>query len=163
MASVLDFDRYHSELDRQLLRRIGYTNGLHKIRRFTRVVEYLFPIMPTSAALLAQVIIREENANSNGTERQLKGTKYAVGIVEVAQALTLIERFGRKLSLSSQGYACHALNAQKAPEHILDAFLLEKVIESDGECSLNVLRIVSEGTVGLVGIGEALMSRLLCL
>src|SRR6266852_2566946 len=163
MASVLDFERYNAELDRQLLRRIGYTNGLHKIRRFARVVEYLYSIMPTSAALLAQVIIREENAKADTRERQLKGTKYAVGIVEVAQALTLIERFGRKLSLSSQGYACHALNEQTVPEQVLDAFLLEKVIESDGECTLNILRIVSEGTVDLAGIGESLMTRLLAL
>jgi hypothetical protein len=161
MASVLDFERYSADLDRQLLRRIGYTNGLHKIRRFTRVVEYLFPIMPTSSALLAQVIIREENARADTGERQLKGVKYAVGIVDVTQALTFIERFGRKLSLSSSGYACHALNSHKVPECVLDALLLEKVIESDGECSLNILQIVNEGTVDLVGIGETLMNRLL--
>lgn len=163
MASVLDFERYKAELDRQLLRRIGYTNGLHKIRRFARLVEYLYPIMPTSAALLAQVIIREENARPDEGERQLKGTKYAIGIVDVAQALTLLERFGRKISLSSQGYACHALNQHGVPSQALDVFLLEKVIESDGECSLNILRILSEGVADVREIGGALMRRLLAI
>jgi hypothetical protein len=162
MASVLDFERYKSELDRQMLRRIGYTNGLHKIRRFARVVEYLYPIMPTSAVVLAQIIIREENERGQ-SERPLKGTKYATGIVDIAQALTLLERFGRKIALSSQGYSCHALNERHEPESVLNAFLLEKVIESDGECALNILRIVSEGGTDAIRIGEILMGRLLAL
>src|SRR5579862_4723347 len=126
MASVLDFERYSSEISRQLLRRIGYTNGLHKIRRFGRLVEYLYPIMPTSARLLAQVIIREENLRPDEAERPLTSTKYAIGIIDVAQALTLLERFGPKIALSSQGYALHAINQRTNDEHVL-AFLLGKV------------------------------------
>jgi hypothetical protein len=163
MASVLDFERYHDQLDRQLLRRIGYTNGLHKIHRFARVVEYLYPIMPTSARVLAQVIIAEENKRTAEGARQLKGSKYAIGIVDVAQALTLIERFGTKLSLSSQGYACHALNTYYSSSSAMDAFLLEKTIEIDGECTLNILRLVKEGTSDVVGIGNSLMTRLLAI
>jgi hypothetical protein len=162
MASVLDFERYKSDLDRQMLRRIGYTNGLHKIRRFARVVEYVYPIMPTSLPLLTQVIIREEIERTE-SDRQLKGTKYAAGIVEVTQALTLLERFGRKIALSSQGYSCHALNERPDPDDVLNAFLLEKVIEADGECSLNILRIVSEGETNAIEIGKILMGRLLAL
>jgi hypothetical protein len=163
MASVLDFDRYHDQLDRQLLRRIGYTNGLHKIHRFARVIEYLYPIMPTSARVLAQVIIAEENKRTAEGARQLKGSKYAIGIVDVAQALTLIERFGTKLSLSSQGYACHALNAYASSPSVVDAFLLEKTIEADGECTLNILRLVKEGTRDVSDIGSGLMRRLLAI
>jgi len=161
MASVLDFDRYHDQLDRQLLRRIGYTNGLHKIHRFVRVAEYLYAIMPTSARVLAQVIIAEENKIMVEGARQLKGSKYALGIVDVAQALTLIEKFGPKLSLSSQGYACHALNQCGFSQSALDAFLLEKTIEADGECTLNILQLVKEGALELLDIGSTLMSRLL--
>src|SRR5713101_3768995 len=87
MASVLDFDRYANDLQRQLLRRIGYTNGLHKIHRFSRVVEYLFSTMPTSVPMLAEVIIREENKRIADSGRPLGGKKYAVGIVDVASAL----------------------------------------------------------------------------
>jgi hypothetical protein len=163
MASVLDFERYSSDLNRQLLRRIGYTNGLHKIRRFARVVEYLYPIMPSSMTMLVQIIMQEENVRATDTsDRPLKGKKYAQGIVDVAQALLLLEKFGPKIALSSQGYACHALNRsdQIAP---IEAFLMEKVIECDGEYLLNVLRLVSEGMKDAVEIGRELSQRFLSL
>jgi len=163
MGSVLGFERYSGELQRQLLRRIGYTNGLHRIRRFGRVVEYLYPIMPTSIPVLVQAILREENLRSEmegASARQLKGRKYARGIVDVAQALLLVERFGPKISLSSQGYACHAIIG-KRKEAVLDAFLLQKVIDSDGEYSLNILRLVSEGASDVPVIGRQLTDRFL--
>jgi hypothetical protein len=158
MASVLDFERYEPDLQRQLLRRIGYTNGLHKIHRFLRVAEYLYPLMPTSAKLLAEVIIRQENERWS-SDRPLKGSKYAVGIVDVALALGLIERFGRKLALSSEGYAAHALFTSQASQPALDAFLLQRVIEADGEYTLNVLRIVSEGSSDVLVLGQTLLYR----
>jgi hypothetical protein len=161
MASVLDFERYHDQLDRQLLRRIGYTNGLHRIHRFARVVEYLYRLMPTSGLVLAQVIIEEENKRPSEGARQLKGTKYASGIVDVSQALGLVEKFARKLSLSSQGYACHALNTLASSHPAIDAFLLEKIIHSDGECTLNILRLVNEGTRDFFQMGTNLMPRIL--
>lgn len=159
MASLLDFERYGADLQKQLIRRIGYTNGLHKIRRFLRVVQYLHPIMPTSAALLAQVVIRQENDREENSDRQLKGSKYAVGIIDVAGALGLLERFGRKIALSSEGYASYALCESDACISVLDAFLLERVIEADGEYVLNILRIVGEGTHDVIPIGEMLVKR----
>lgn len=164
MASVLDFERYSSDLQRQLLRRIGYTNGLHKIRRFPRVVEYLYPVMPTSVPMLVQILIREENIRSDvsdGPGRPLKGRKYAQGIVDVAQALLLIDKFGPKISLSSQGYACHALTQTTAAG--VDPFLMQKVIDSDGEYSLNILKLVSEGVVEVPAIGNELRERFVAL
>src|SRR5208282_846605 len=166
MASILEFERYKTELNRQLLRRIGYTNGLHKIRRFARVVEYLYPVMPTSVGVLAQVIIEEENKRPEepgGSDRQLGGKKYAIGIIEVAQALTLLEKFGTKIALSSQGYACHALNQQRDLRKPLDAFLFERIVQSDGECVLNILRLINEGHTHFADIGETLMKRFLSL
>ena len=157
MASVLDFERYRSDLGRQLLRRIGYTNGLHKLRRFARVVEYLYPIMPTSSALLAQIIIDRENRLIVDDGRPLKGSKYAKGIVDVAQQLVLLERFGTKIALSSQGYACHALNNLPNADKALNSFLLHKVLEAHGEYTLNILRLVSEGLYSSVELGRALM------
>ncbi|MGH9472076.1 MAG: hypothetical protein ACRD1M_04980 [Terriglobales bacterium] len=158
MASVLEFERYGKELERQLLRRIGYTNGLHKLRRFARIVDYLYPIMPTSVRQLAQVIIQEENAAGSN---QLKGIEYATGIIDVTRALVLIERFGPKIALSSPGYACHALVSSGAGEAAVDAFLFEKVVQSDGEYTLNVLRLVSEGVVDVRELGGKLFERFL--
>jgi len=166
MASILEFERYKSDLNRQLLRRIGYTNGLHKIRRFARLVEYVYPIMPTSVRVLAQVIIQEENKRTEELgegDRQLQGKKYATGIVDVAQALTLLEKFGTKIALSSQGYACHALNQREELTGALQAFLLERIIQSDGECVLNILRLVNEGYTHVAEIGDVLMQRFLSL
>lgn len=160
MPSVLDFERYGSELSRQLLRRIGYTNGLHKIRRFARVVEYVYKVMPTSVAELTQIIIREENARG---ESQLGGVEYAAGIIDVARALLLLERFGPKIALSSQGYACHALMRTSAPEPHIDPFLFHKVVEADGEYTLNILRLINEGISEPTALGEALFARFLAL
>src|SRR2546426_700913 len=141
MASVLSLERYAADLSRQLLRRIGYTNGLHKIRRFARVVEYVYPIMPTSARQLAQIIIREENKRAADKETQLRGADYASGIIDVAKALLLLERFGPKIALSSQGYACHALVQTGCEQSVIDSFLFHKTIEADGEYTLNILRL----------------------
>ena len=165
MGSVLDFERYGGELQRQLLRRIGYTNGLHRIRRFSRVVEYLYPAMPTSVPMLVQILIREENLRSDreqASARTLRGRKYSQGIVDVAQALLLIEKFGPKISLSSQGYACHAL-VQLADESVLDAFLMQKVIDSDGEYSLNILQLIAEGISDVSAMGRELTERFIAL
>lgn len=155
MASVLDFERYAADLNRQLLRRIGYTNGLHKIERFARVVEYLYEVMPTSKRLFAQIVIEKENAAS---EPHLTGPEYAKGIIDVAQALDLIEKFGPKLSLSSSGYACHALNVfdQGCP---LLSFLLASVIASDGEYTLNILRLIYQGHSDVEALGSLLMDQ----
>jgi hypothetical protein len=162
MPSVLDFARYKGELERQLLRRIGYTNGLHKIRRFARVVEYLYGAMPCSARLLAEIIMREENRSSlEDSERALSGAKYARGIVDVCSKLELIEGFGPKLSLSSHGYACHAINQQVHREQLLDAFLLSRVVSADGEYSLNILRLIAEGTTETDVVGRELFRRFL--
>lgn len=163
MASVLDFARYSSELQRQLLRRIGYTNGLHKIKRFARVVEYLYAIMPSSVALLAQVIIREENKLANNNETPLSGIKYARGIVDVVGGLHLIDKFGPKISLSSEGYACHALTVEGGPlsEQLVDVFLLERLIHADGEYALNILRIVGGGVTDVIKIGRLLTESFL--
>jgi|HubBroStandDraft_2_1064218.scaffolds.fasta_scaffold05216_3 hypothetical protein len=161
MASVLDFERYNADLQRQLLRRIGYTNGLHKIRRFARVVEYLYSIMPTSIRVLAQVIIREENKQIGPNDAPLKGKEYAAGIVDVAGGLGLTEKFGPKIALSSEGYACHALTVDESSnnQELIDDFLLERLIESDGEYVLNILRIISEGTTDVMKIGLLLTER----
>jgi hypothetical protein len=116
--------------------------------------------MPTSVAMLVQVLIREESVRADmddTTGRPVKGRKYAQGIVDVAQALLLIDKFGPKISLSSQGYACHALT--KTAEAALDPFLLHKVIASDGEYSLNILRLVAEGAADVPTIGKELTAR----
>ena len=110
MPSLLEFKRYSKDLDRQLLRRIGYTNGLHYIERFARVVEYVYPIIPCSELLLREIIMHSEKTATG--EQAIKGTKYAQGVVDVARALGLLEKVGPKLSLTDQGYALHAINSR---------------------------------------------------
>lgn len=163
MASVLNLERYGADLNRELLRRIGYTNGLHKIRRFARVVEYLYPIMPTSSRQLAQIIISEENKKGGQNEAQLSGAEYAMGIIDVAKAFLLLERFGPKIALSSQGYACHALIQSNCEREVIDSFLFHKAIEADGEYTLNILRLVADGISGVVRLGESLKERFISL
>jgi hypothetical protein len=116
--------------------------------------------MPTSVRQLAQIVIREENRRID-KDGSLAGVEYATGIIDVARALMLLDRFGPKLALSSQGYACHALNSVHDSEDAVNAFLLNRVIESDGEYTLNILRLVGEGLLDTLEIGRALFDRFL--
>lgn len=162
MSSVLAFERHQAEINRQILRRIGYTNGLHRIRRFTRVVEYVFDIVSTSRSLLVQTIIEREAQLERPDSRKLTGPKYVQGIIDVAVALGLLERFGPKIALSSEGYACHCLSITDGAEsRALDAFLFRRIVACDGEYSLNVLQLAAEGKRAVVDVGVALLERFL--
>lgn len=162
MSSILAFERHQADLNRQILRRIGYTNGLHRLRRFPRVVEYVLAIMPTSRPLLVQTILEREATLERPDSRKLTGQKYVQGIIDVAAALGLLERFGPKIALSSEGYACHCLSVTDgADSRAMDAFLFRRIITSDGEYSLNVLQLVAEGKHSVVKIGVALLDRFL--
>jgi hypothetical protein len=49
------------------------------------------------------------------------------------------------------------LNNLPSADQALNAFLLHKVLEADGEYTLNILRLVSEGLYSAVELGHALM------
>ena len=161
MASILEFLRYRSELDRQLLRRIGYTNGLHYIERFARVVEYVYPNIPCSLPLLQEIIINSERERT-GTSA-LKGDKYTQGIIDVTRALGLLEKVGPKISLTGKGYALHAIKNIESYTNRIKPFMFVRVLEADGEYTLNILRLIDEGYRGSKAIGEELMKRFLTL
>ena len=161
MPSTLEFLRYRSDLDRQLLRRIGYTNGLHNIARFARVVEYVYSNIPCSLPLLLEIIINSERKRRNTSN--LQGNKYTQGIIEVTRALGLLEKVGPKISLTDNGYALHAINRISFYNNGIKPFLFVRVLETDGEYTLNILRLIDEGYHGDTGIGEELIKRFLAL
>jgi hypothetical protein len=158
MPSLLEFKRYSQDLDRQLLRRIGYTNGLHHIERFARVVEYVYPIIPCSELLLREIIMHREKTATE--EQAIKGTKYAQGVVDVARALGLLEKVGPKLSLTGQGYALHAIKCSlNSHEDGVKLFLFVCILNSDGEYTLNILRLIDEGWHDTQTLGEELLRK----
>ncbi|MBT9140331.1 MAG: hypothetical protein DDT30_00907 [Dehalococcoidia bacterium] len=152
MASILEVGQQLPLIDRELLRRIGYTNGLSDIWRFARVVEYLYPRIPCALPVLREVIMHEEKA--------IDGAKYAQGVVDVARALGLLEQVGTKLSLSARGYALHALEQLDLTGESRRVFLLMSVMEFDGECTLNLLDLYTRGHGETADVGNHLMTRL---
>jgi hypothetical protein len=159
MPSILELSRNKAVLNRELLRRIGYTNGLHDIFRFARVVEYLHPIIPATIVSLKAEIAEQENKRT--AQSKLSPNKYTQGIIDVARALGLIDKVAAKLSLSDRGYALHAV--QNQPETSREgtrAFLLMLALNSDGEYLLNILDLIRKGTTSTVEIGERLMDRM---
>ncbi len=156
MAGILELDRQKLHIKRELLRRIGYTNGLHHIDRFARVVEYLFPIIPTTTATFQSVIIEDEKSFTG-----VSGRKYAQGIIDVSGALLLIIRAGQKLTLSDRGYALHAVEQLDHKESNQRAFLLMSVLDSDGEYVINLLDMVNKGICGIINLGKNLVDRML--
>lgn len=152
MASILEVSQQLPLIVRELLRRIGYTNGLSDIWRFARLVEYLYPRIPCAIPVLREVIIEKENT--------IGGAKYAQGVVDVARALGLLEQVGAKLSLSARGYALHALEQLDLTGSSRKAFLLMSVMEFDGECTLNLLDLYTSGHSEIADVGKHLADRL---
>ena len=152
MASILEVSEQLPLIGRELLRRIGYTNGLSDIWRFARVVEYLYPRIPCASPVLREVIIEKE--------KTIGGAKYAQGVVDVARALGLLEQVGTKLSLSARGYALYATEQLDLTGESRRAFLLMSVMELDGECTLNLLDLYTRGHRETADAGKHLMTRL---
>ncbi len=135
----------------ELSRRIGYTNGLHDIFRFARLVTYLHNIGPASVTSLRSVILEREAVN---------GPKYADGVIDVGRALGFLHKAGNKLMLSDKGYALYAIQQTNASNESIGALLLHAVLESDGEATLNLLDILANADIS-TSLGELLVGRLL--
>lgn len=152
MASMLNLSQNSAAIRRELLRRIGYTNGLHDIYRFSRVVEILHPAIPCSIPVFRAAIIEEES---------IGGPKYAQGVIDVAGALGLLEKVGSNISLSDRGYALHAIQRLEESKQLVRAFSLMLVLEADGEATLNLLDLFAAESESTADIGTLLMSRLI--
>ena len=148
--SVLDFSNRRPLLRRELSRRIGYTNGLHDIFRFSRTVTHLHQIAPASPARLRAVVKEKEG---------IRGSKYADGVIEVAGALGLVTKVGSKLTLSDRGSALHAIRQIGHPAEAERALLLIAILESDGDATLNLLDLIDRGTLPEL-LGPSLSRRL---
>lgn len=149
--SLLGLSEQRSLLRRELSRRIGYTNGLHDLFRFGRVTSYLHQLGPASHAGLRAVVLDRE---------EVRGQKYADGVIEVAGALGLTLKSGTRLTLSDRGYALHALQQGESPPRADAALLLNAVLDSDGDATLNLLDLIADGTPS-DSTGPLLMARLL--
>jgi hypothetical protein len=160
MSGILQLHRHKTRLHRELLRRIGYTNGLHDVFRFARVVEYLYPMIPTSVSVLKSKIAECEN-RTQSRPKKLSPNKYVEGIIDVSRALALIDKAGERLLLSDRGYALHALQRPDGDREAPGAFLLMSILEADGEYILNLLDLIGEDTHSPVELGHRLMGRIL--
>lgn len=149
--SMLSFDQQRPLIRKELSRRIGYTNGLHDIYRFARVVNYLHSVAPASVTTLRQLIMDKEG---------IRGPKYADGVIDSARALDLIYKVGGQLTPSDKGYALYATQQMSGLNHTAEALLLNAVLECDGEATLNILDILSLG-VPTESTGPMLMDRFL--
>ena len=149
--NMLSIGQQRPLLRRELSRRIGYTNGLHDIFRFSRTVGYLHQIAPASAPALRSAVLEKED---------VQGVKYADGVIEVAGALGLIAKVGAKLTLADKGYALHAVQQMDHPAEPRRALLLNAVLESDGDATLNLLDLIAKASPPDL-LGPLLMERLL--
>ena len=149
--STLSLIQQRSRVKSELSRRIGYTNGLHDIFRFGRVVTYLHRIGPSSIASLRSTILEKES---------VQGTKYADGVIDVSRALGLIHKAGSRLTLSDKGYALYAVQQLSDSNETTKALLLHSVLVYDGEATLNLLDILANAGTS-ASLGELLVERLL--
>lgn len=160
MAGILQLNRNRATIRRELLRRIGYTNGLHDILRFARVVEYLHPIIPASTSALKAEIAERENDRAIRGQPKLSPNKYVQGIIDVTRALGLVDKVAERLSLSDRGYALFAILKSHHADAGRRAFLLMSVLDSDGEYLLNLLDLIDTGITPTVELGKNLMNRM---
>ena len=148
---MLGLIQHRSRISSELSRRIGYTNGLHSIFRFARIVTYLYRISPASVGSLRTTIIERE---------PVQGPKYADGVIDVARALGLIHKSGSNLTLSDRGYALYAVQQLDSSNEATRALLLHSVLESDGDATLNLLDILANA-LDSAPLGELLVERLI--
>ena len=151
--NMLNLYNQRPAIRKELSRRIGYTNGLHGIFRFARVVSYLQAIAPASASALRGSILENEKQN-------VRGAKYADGVVDVARALDLVDRTGSNLVPSDKGYALHAVQQLDSTANSSTALLLNAVMETDGDATLNLLDLLALGAEP-DSLGHLLVDRLL--
>lgn len=139
MTSILEYRRHKERFQKELFRRIGYTNTLYQIFRFGDIVKethYLFPVSQT-------VVVRRIQE----LHPELRTQDYATGIVDVLGALNITKRVGPRVILTHRGRALAAVTQQPWYENVRSHFFLKSVLEADGDYILNLLSLIP-GTQG---------------
>lgn len=139
MTSILEYQRYKERLQKELFRRIGYTNTLYQIFRFGDIVKethHLFPVSQT-------VVVR----HIQEVHPELNDLKYATGIIDVLGALNITKRVGSRVVLTHRGRVLAAVTQQPWYENVRSHFFLKSVLEADGDYILNLLSLIP-GTQG---------------
>jgi hypothetical protein len=141
MPALLELSRNRDALRQQLIRRIGYTEGLFRILRHADVLEAIADALPLSVPLV-DTKLREamRRFSDSGESAKATGRAYGEGVRNVLIALGFLRRTGAKLALSARGRALVAVHrsAGSASEP-LRALLAASVIDADGDYALNVL------------------------
>lgn len=136
MPALLDLSRNKGELTRQLLRRIGYTQGLFSIFRFEDLIDLVGESMPMPVAAVDLAIQRHFDTKKS----------YAQGIRDVSISLGLFVRAGSRLALAPGGRALLGLRRLYGPKSTASRLaLLTRVIDADGEYTMTLLLMDSSG------------------
>lgn len=149
--TMLNLIQQWPRIRNELSRRIGYTNGLHDIFRFARVVRYLVELGPAPSTALRSAILANEN---------VAGAKYVDGVIEVGRALGLIHKAGTNLTPADKGFALYAVEQYDGNIEAKTALLLNAVLEADGDATLNLLDLMTSSD-DIASHGETLVSRLI--
>ncbi|MCL0092151.1 hypothetical protein M1N92_00495 [Dehalococcoidia bacterium] len=139
MTSILEYQRHKEQFQKELFRRIGYTNTLYQIFRFGDIIKETYHLFPVPQTVLVRRI--------QDSHPELKDLKYATGVVNVLGALNITKRVGPRVVLTHRGRALAALSQQQWYDDIRSHFFLKSVLEADGDYVLNLLCLMS-GTQG---------------
>ncbi|HVM29445.1 MAG TPA: hypothetical protein VM305_01555 [Candidatus Limnocylindrales bacterium] len=132
MPALLELARGREQLRRQLLRRIGYTQGLFDIFRFEELIDAVADRLPQPTAAVDAAIVSKFAMSAS----------YSAGIRDVAIALGLFARAGNRLTLGPHGRALLAIRRMHGPmSEASRSLLLARVIDADGEYTLTLLTI----------------------
>jgi len=140
MTSELKYSQYRERFQKELFRRIGYTNTLYDISRFGTIIKETRELFPVSVVTLVRCI--------QTRHPELRGQDYATGAVDVMGALGILKRVGQRVVLTERGRALAAVTQQPWYEEIKQHFFLQAVLESDGDYTLNLLRLLSGAVAG---------------
>jgi hypothetical protein len=137
MTSVLEYQRRKVQFQKELFRRIGYTNTLYQIFRFGEIVRDTSDLFPVSQIILVNRIrvLRPE----------LKQQKYVTGVIDILGALNIARRAGPRVVLTPRGRALAAIVKQRWYDKVKSHFFLRSILEADGDYILNLLSLI-DGT-----------------
>lgn len=139
MTSILEFQRCKDQFQKELFRRIGYTNTLYQIFRFGEVIKDTCGFFPISQSSLINII--------RSKYPSLKTLKYATGIIDVLCSFNVLKRVGSRVVLTHLGRALAAISNQPWYDNIKQYFFLKLILQADGDYILNLLSILPSNRI----------------